>query len=68
MNSSGILNAIPFVERKDEGKFGDYRTQRVILEIYDALKSAMDSGQPYQTLLNPPPADPSRCHPPRTSR
>lgn len=67
MNSSGILNAIPFVEREDEAKFGDYRTQRVILEIYDALKSAMASGQPDQTWLTPPPADPRRCHPPRAS-
>ena len=61
-----ILDTFPIVKRKDEAKFhGDYRTKRVILEIYDAMKSTMDSGQPYQTLLNPPPADPRCCHPPR---
>ena len=61
-----ILDTFPIVKRKDEAKFnGDYRTKRVILEIYDAMKSAMDSGQPYQTLLNPPPADPRCCHPPK---
>lgn len=59
-----ILDTFPIVKRKDEAKFnGDYRTKRVILEIYDAMKPAMDSNQPYQTLLNPPPADPRCCHP-----
>ena len=59
-----IPDTFPIVKRKDEAKFnGDYRTKRVILEIYDAMKPAMDSNQPYQTLLNPPPADPRCCHP-----
>jgi transposase len=39
-------------KRKDEAKFnGDYRTKRVILEIYDALTGSMQSGRPYQTIL-----------------
>ena len=47
-----------------QAKFkGDYRTKRVILEIYDALAAAMQTGQPYQTRLNPPPADVRCCHP-----
>jgi hypothetical protein len=29
------------------------------------MQQAMDSGQPYQTRLDPPPADPSVAHPPR---
>lgn len=54
------------VRSKDEQKFdGDYRTKRVILEIYDALAESIRSGQPYQTRLDPPPADPRCCHPPR---
>jgi hypothetical protein len=36
------------------------------LQIHDALAEAMETGMPYQTLLNPPPADPACCHPPRT--
>jgi hypothetical protein len=36
------------------------------LRIYDALAEAQRSGQPYQTLLNPPPADPAVAHPPKT--
>ena len=40
-------------ERKDEAAHGEYRTRRVILEIYDAMQQAMEAGQPYQTLLDP---------------
>jgi len=61
-----ILDTFPIVKRKDEEKYhGDYRTKRVILEIYDAMQEAMRSGVPYQTRLHPPPADPACCHPPR---
>jgi hypothetical protein len=61
-----ILDTFPIVKKNDEKEFGDYRTKLVILKIYDAMKSAMDSGQPYQTLLDPPPADPRCCHPPKS--
>ena len=36
---------------------------RTTLKIYDALTEAMKTGTPYQTRLNPPPADPRCCHP-----
>jgi hypothetical protein len=52
----------PIVKRKDEAKHGEYRTKRVILEIYDALQQATDTGRPYQTRLAPPPADPRAAH------
>ncbi len=61
-----IMETFPIVKRKDEVKHnGDYRTKRVILEIYDAMKEAVRTGHPYQTRLGPPPADPRCCHPPR---
>jgi len=61
-----IMDTFPIVRRKDEAKFdGDYRTKRVILEIYDALADSIRTGQPYQTRLDPPPADPRCCHPSR---
>lgn len=43
---------------------GRYRTKETILQIYDSLAEAIQSEEPYRTLLNPPPADPSCCHPP----
>jgi hypothetical protein len=63
---SYIMDTFPIVKRKDEAKFnGDYRTKRVILEIYDAMAESMQTGNPYQTTLDPPPADPRCCHPAR---
>jgi hypothetical protein len=59
---SYIMDTFPIVKRKDETKHGHYRTQATILQIYDALGDAMQSGVPYQTLLNPPPADEACCH------
>ena len=58
-----IMETFPIVKRKDIGKHGDYRTKRVILEIYGAMAEAIRTGQPYQTRLDPPPADPRCCHP-----
>jgi hypothetical protein len=57
-----IMETFPIVKRKDEQKYGEYRTKRLILEIYDAMADAMRTGRPYQTLLNPPPADARCCH------
>ena len=59
-----IMDTFPIVKRKDEAKHGDYRTKRVILEIYNAMAEAIRTGHPYQTRLEPPPADPRGCHPP----
>lgn len=72
-----IMETFPIVKRKDEAKYGTYRTKEVILDIYDQMKKAMDTGKPYQTMLDPPPGPPadwppkpgqpwpSHIHPPR---
>lgn len=60
-----IMNTFLIVKRKDETAYGNYRTKDTILEIYDAMIEAMATGQPYQTRLDPPPADIRCCHPPR---
>jgi hypothetical protein len=46
-------------------KRGRHITKDTILEIYDALAASVQTGQPYQTRLNPPPADPCCCHSPK---
>lgn len=61
-----IMETFPIVKRKDEAAFGEYRTKRLILEVYDAMAEAIETGKPYQTILDPPPADPSLCHPEST--
>jgi hypothetical protein len=57
-----IMETFPIVKRKDEQRHGEYRTKRVILEIYDEMARAMRTGEPYRTRLDPPPADPRVAH------
>ena len=44
----------------------DPQTKRLILEVYDAMAEATASGKPYETILDPPPADSQLCHPEST--
>ncbi len=60
-----VLKTFPIVKRHDEEAHGHYRTKRLILARYDAMADAAASGRPYQTALEPPPADPRVAHPPR---
>ena len=46
-----IMETFPIVKRKDEKKYNEYRTKRVILEIYDAMAEAVETGTSYQTIL-----------------
>ena len=56
-----IMETFPIVRRRDEQKYGEYRTKRVILEIYDEMRRAIETGEPYRTRLEPPPADSASC-------
>ncbi|MCK4786566.1 MAG: hypothetical protein KAV87_22595 [Desulfobacteraceae bacterium] len=58
-----IMETFPIVKRKDIQKYGNYRTKLMILKIYDEMKTAMETGEPYQTILDPPLADPRVAHP-----
>ncbi len=49
-----VMETFPIVRRHDEAAFGEYRTKRVVLEMYDALAAAASSGKPYVSLLGPP--------------
>jgi hypothetical protein len=53
------------VRKGDEAQHGEYRTARVILEVYDRMADAARTGVPFVTLLDLPPADPRVAHPPR---
>ena len=63
-----VMDTFPIVRRNDEKAHGEYRTKRVILEIYDAMADAAQSGHAYQTRLDPPPADPRIAHPKESRR
>jgi hypothetical protein len=51
------METFPIVKRKDEKAHGEYRTKRVILEMYDQMAEASRTGIPIKTWLDPPPAN-----------
>jgi hypothetical protein len=57
-----IMETFPIVKRKDEKEFGEYRTKRVMLGVYDEMGKAMEVGEAYRTRLVPPAADRSVAH------
>ncbi len=63
-----IMETFPIVKRRDEAQHSRYRTKETILALYDALSDAQRTGQPFVSTLDPPPADPRCCHPPREER
>jgi hypothetical protein len=60
-----IMDTFRVRKEKDEKQYGEYRTKRVILEMYDEMQRAIESGVAYQTRLVPGPADPAVAHEPR---
>ncbi|MFC8074640.1 Eco57I restriction-modification methylase domain-containing protein [Streptomyces sp. NPDC057307] len=64
-----ILDTFPIVRRKDEAKYGSYRTKELILAEYDrmaaaglSLENPLVDGENYTSTLNPPPGQGPR-HP-----
>ncbi|MCB9664680.1 MAG: N-6 DNA methylase [Alphaproteobacteria bacterium] len=57
-----IMESFWVVRNNDEKVHGSYQTKEAILDRYDAMQRAIDSGEPYQTVLDPPPAHPSLAH------
>lgn len=57
-----ITDTFPIVKRKDEDRYGEHLTKRVILEIHDEMVPAMATGEPYRIRHDPPPADPRVAH------
>lgn len=53
-----IMSTFPIVKRRDEEKYGEYRTQSRILEIYDEMMQCLATGSEYKSHLNPPPGPP----------
>lgn len=50
-----IMETFPIIRRKDIAAHAEFRTKRVILEIYDAMQRAIDTGTEYETILDPAP-------------
>jgi hypothetical protein len=57
-----IMDTFFIVKRKDEARYGEYRTKRVILEIYNDMQRAISLGATYSTRLDPPPGGHRAAH------
>lgn len=62
-----IMDTFRVWREKEQKLYGEYRTSRVTLEIYDEMQRAMESGIAYQTRLDPPPADLAVAHEPQAT-
>jgi len=58
-----IMDSFFGTRTKDERIYGEYRTKRLIVETYRTMSDAITAGTQHQSLLDPPPADPSLAHP-----
>ncbi|WP_046468357.1 hypothetical protein [Allosalinactinospora lopnorensis] len=56
------MDTFPIVKKKDLQTHGAYLTKDTILEIYDAMAKAVETGEPYRTVLDPLPGEGPR-HP-----
>ena len=48
------MDSFAVVRKYDERDHGEYRTKRLILEIYDAMADAAARGTTYESKLDPP--------------
>lgn len=46
-----VMETFPIVKRKDLAAHGEFRTKRLILEVYDAMQAAIDTGVPYRSRV-----------------
>ncbi len=56
------MHSFPTVRRHDEKRWGERPTRLVILEDYDAMATAIATGETWQTNLHPTPADQRVAH------
>jgi hypothetical protein len=59
-----VRDSVFVVRKYEEGDHGEFRTERLVLEIYHTMTRAAETGVPSTTVLDPPPELGPR-HPPR---
>ncbi|MBL8679272.1 MAG: N-6 DNA methylase [Myxococcales bacterium] len=57
-----IMDTFPIVREAERKEWGKYRTKDTILETYEALAKAAQTGKPYSTPLDPLPGSPGASH------
>lgn len=53
-----LLDSFTVLRKYEERDHGEFRTKRLVLEVYDTMQAAKDGGSVYQTPLDPPPGPP----------
>jgi len=53
-NVDDILDTFPIVNRTDGQRDGEHRTKQLILDIYNGMDTAIETGQSHQIVLTPP--------------
>lgn len=48
-----VMDTFPIVKRKDEAAHGSFVTKKRILAVYNDMQIAIDSGEPYESPLEP---------------
>ncbi|MBW2119305.1 MAG: N-6 DNA methylase, partial [Deltaproteobacteria bacterium] len=54
-----IMNTFPTVRHKDLKRYGEYRTKKTILELFDQMNQAINEGSKYTDAVSPSPSDSS---------
>jgi hypothetical protein len=49
-----VLDTFRLVRIRDEKQHGEYRTKRLILDVYDRMAAAIAGGEPFDTVLDAP--------------
>jgi hypothetical protein len=49
---SDLLETFDVLQRREQKAYGEFRTKKLILQAFEALSSAGNSGQPYRSLLS----------------
>jgi hypothetical protein len=57
-----LVDSFTVLRKYEERDHGEFRTKRLVLEIYDAMAAASEADEVYRTRLDPPPADPRMAH------
>lgn len=54
-----VLDTFSVIKRGELESLGEYRSKRLVLELYDEMAESAHTGQPFQTRLNPTPGPPA---------
>jgi predicted RNA methylase len=57
-----VLDSFGLVSDRDLTEFGEYRTKRIILDIFDRMQNARDSGGNFESSLDPGPGSDEMRH------